>query len=155
MEAEDVEEVQRTFAESTHEIDVEHKRALEERLVEHQPVSDFELLYHATNPDCYAQYLELASGSDSRLHRTKPVVVRDLLLVLCPSPATKGLLCQPAYQYVMVTNDEGSVHEPDEGDMLPDEAAVLPERGERLDETDEDDLLTTDEAGEHLGIDFD
>ncbi|MCD2199409.1 MULTISPECIES: hypothetical protein [unclassified Halobacterium] len=55
----------------------------------------------------------------------------------------------------MATNDEGSVHEPDEGDMLPDEAAVLPERGERLDETDEDDLLTTEEAADRLGIDLD
>jgi hypothetical protein len=71
------------------------------------------------------------------------------------TPATKGLLCRPAYHDVMATNDEGSVHEPDEGDMLPDEAAVLPERGERLDETDEDDLLTTEEAADRLGIDLD
>lgn len=39
--------------------------------------------------------------------------------------------------------------------MLPDEAAVLPERGERLDETEEDDLLTTEEAADRLGIDLD
>lgn len=54
----------------------------------------------------------------------------------------------------MATNDEGSVREPDEDDMLPDEAAVLPERGELLDETDVDELLTTEEAAERLGIDF-
>ncbi|MGB9965763.1 hypothetical protein [Halobacterium hubeiense] len=55
----------------------------------------------------------------------------------------------------MDTNDEGSVHEPNEGDLLPDEAAVLPERGERLDETDEDDLLSTEEAVDRLGIGMD
>jgi hypothetical protein len=43
----------------------------------------------------------------------------------------------------------------DEAEMLPDEAAVLPERGEALDDADEDDLLTTEEAAERLGIDLD
>jgi len=33
--------------------------------------------------------------------------------------------------------------------------SVLPERGERLNETDEDDLLTTEEAADRLGIDLD
>lgn len=43
----------------------------------------------------------------------------------------------------------------DEAEMLPDEAAVLPERGESLDDTDDDELLTTEEAAERLGIDLD
>jgi L-rhamnose mutarotase len=51
MEAEDVQKAQQTFAESTNEIDVQHKQTLEECLVDGEPVSDFELLYHATNPD--------------------------------------------------------------------------------------------------------
>lgn len=55
----------------------------------------------------------------------------------------------------MATNDEGSVQEPDESDMLPDEAAVLPERGAHIDEIDEDDLLTPEEAAERLGIELD
>lgn len=50
MEAEDVRKAQQTFAESTNEIDVEHKQTLEECLVDGEPVSDFKLLYHATNP---------------------------------------------------------------------------------------------------------
>ena len=44
--------------------------------------------------------------------------------------------------------------EADEAEMLPDEAAVLPGRGEALDDADDDELLTTEEAAERLGIDL-
>jgi len=50
----------------------------------------------------------------------------------------------------MTTSGEG---QPTEDEMLPDEAAVLPERGEALDEADEGELLTTDEVAENLGFD--
>lgn len=43
--------------------------------------------------------------------------------------------------------------QPKEDDMLPDERDVLLERGEQLDETDEDELLTVDEVAENLGLD--
>ncbi len=36
----------------------------------------------------------------------------------------------------------------------PDEAAVLPERGEALDDADDDELITTEEAAERLGIEL-
>lgn len=48
---------------------------------------------------------------------------------------------------------DGASHESEEADMLPDEAAVLPERGERLDDADEGDLLTVEQARERLGMD--
>lgn len=41
--------------------------------------------------------------------------------------------------------------EDDEDEMLPDEAAVLPDRGESLDDADDDELLTIEEAAERLG----
>ena len=40
-----------------------------------------------------------------------------------------------------------------EDDMLPDEREVLPERGEQLDEIDDDELLTVDEVAENLDLD--
>lgn len=42
----------------------------------------------------------------------------------------------------------------EDADMLPDEAAVLADRGELLDEADEEDLLTVEEAADELGIDL-
>lgn len=44
---------------------------------------------------------------------------------------------------------------PAEDEMLPDEREVLPERGEALDDVDDDDLLTVDEVAADLGIDLD
>jgi len=55
----------------------------------------------------------------------------------------------------MATNDESDVRAPDESDMLPDEAAVLPHRGELLDEAADDDLLTTEDAADRLEIELD
>lgn len=43
----------------------------------------------------------------------------------------------------------------DGAEMLSDEAAVLPERGESLDDADDNELLTTEEAAERLGIELD
>jgi len=44
---------------------------------------------------------------------------------------------------------------PAEDEMLPDEREILSERGEALDEADDDDLLTVDEVAADLGIDLD
>jgi hypothetical protein len=46
-----------------------------------------------------------------------------------------------------------SDNQPSEDDMLPDEREVLEERGEQLDEIDEDELLTVDEVAANLGLD--
>jgi len=54
----------------------------------------------------------------------------------------------------MATNDESNIRAPDESDMLPDEAAVLPHRGQLLDDTDDDDFLTTEDAADRLGIEL-
>lgn len=51
MEAEDLQEAQETFEESTLDIDLEYKRIVRECLVDGQPVGRFEPLYHAANPD--------------------------------------------------------------------------------------------------------
>ena len=51
MEAEDLQEVQEAFEESTHEIDAEYKQVVQECLVDGQPVGSFEPLYHASNPN--------------------------------------------------------------------------------------------------------
>lgn len=45
--------------------------------------------------------------------------------------------------------------QPPEDEMLPDEAAILPDRGRQLDEADKDDLLTVEEAADELGIGLD
>lgn len=49
---------------------------------------------------------------------------------------------------------DGESDNPPDAEMLPDEAAVLPERGELLDDADEDDLLTVEEAAAELGMDL-
>jgi len=51
IEAEDLQEAQEAFAESTHEIDVEHKQVLQECLVDDQAVDSFQPVYHIANPD--------------------------------------------------------------------------------------------------------
>ncbi|MDL0131440.1 DUF6176 family protein [Halobacterium salinarum] len=51
MEAEDVQEAQEAFAESTHEIDVEHKQVLQECLICNQAVESLQPVYHIVNPD--------------------------------------------------------------------------------------------------------
>jgi len=43
---------------------------------------------------------------------------------------------------------------PREEEMLPDEAAVIADRGSHRDELDEDEYLTTDEVAESLNIDI-
>ena len=53
-----------------------------------------------------------------------------------------------------MTTDGTSTPDSKEAEMLPDEAAVLPERGLLLDETDDDELVTVDEAADELDIDF-
>lgn len=50
--------------------------------------------------------------------------------------------------------DDGQLGDMDESELLPDEAAVLPERGEFLDDADDDELLTTEEAADRLGVDL-
>lgn len=55
----------------------------------------------------------------------------------------------------MATNDDGSARKPDESDMLPDDAAVQPERGNRLGDIDDEVLLWTAEAADRLDIDLD
>lgn len=42
----------------------------------------------------------------------------------------------------------------DEGEILPDEAAAIAERVDSLDEVDDDELLTTNEVAEKIGIDL-
>lgn len=54
----------------------------------------------------------------------------------------------------MAVDGEHPDHE-DEAEMLPDEAAVIAERIDSLDELDHDDYRTTEEAAERLGIDLD
>ncbi|GAA0276335.1 hypothetical protein [Halobacterium noricense] len=54
----------------------------------------------------------------------------------------------------MATNDKGGVREPNEGDMLPDERAVIAERVDELDELDEDDYLSVEDVADDLGIDL-
>jgi hypothetical protein len=39
-----------------------------------------------------------------------------------------------------------------EDEMLPDEREVLEERGEELENADDDELLTVDEVAENLGL---
>ncbi len=51
--------------------------------------------------------------------------------------------------------DREQPEDADRAEMLPDEAAVLPERGESLDDADDNELLTTEEAAERLGIELD
>lgn len=51
MEAENLQEVQEAFEDSTFEIDVEYKQIVQECLIDGQPVGNFEPLYHAANPD--------------------------------------------------------------------------------------------------------
>jgi len=51
-----------------------------------------------------------------------------------------------------MATDEGP-QQPDD-DMLPDEREVLPERGQQLEEMDEEDLLTVDEVADNLGIEL-
>jgi len=43
--------------------------------------------------------------------------------------------------------------QPSEDNMLPDEREVLEDRGEQLDDVDEDELLTVDEVAENLDLD--
>jgi len=50
--------------------------------------------------------------------------------------------------------DGEAPNSPAEDEMLPDEREVLSERGEALDEADDDDLLTVDEVAADLGIDL-
>lgn len=54
----------------------------------------------------------------------------------------------------MAVDGEHPDHE-DEAEMLPDEAAVIAERVDSLDELDDDDYRTTDDVAESLGIDLD
>ncbi|QRY21730.1 hypothetical protein JT689_01610 (plasmid) [Halobacterium sp. GSL-19] len=51
--------------------------------------------------------------------------------------------------------DGDNPEDTDNAEMLPDEAAVLPERGEALGDADDDQLLTTEDTAERLGIDLD
>jgi len=50
--------------------------------------------------------------------------------------------------------DGEAPNSPAEDEMLPDEREILSERGEALDEADDDDLLTVDEVAADLGIDL-
>jgi hypothetical protein len=43
--------------------------------------------------------------------------------------------------------------QPAEDEMLPDEREVLEERGEELEQADDDEVLTVDEVAENLGLD--
>jgi len=54
-----------------------------------------------------------------------------------------------------MASDERSPTLDDEGEMLPDEAAAIAERVDSLDEIDDEELLTTDEVAEKLGINLD
>lgn len=54
----------------------------------------------------------------------------------------------------MAVDGEHPDHE-DEAEMLPDEAAVIAERVDSLDDLDDDDYRTTDDVAESLGIDLD
>lgn len=51
--------------------------------------------------------------------------------------------------------DGDTSEDPDEGDMLPDERAVIAERASDLDELDDDEFLTVDELREKLDLDRD
>lgn len=54
----------------------------------------------------------------------------------------------------MVVDGEHPDHDND-GELLPDEAAVIAERVDGLDELDGDEYLSTDDVAESLGIDLD
>lgn len=43
---------------------------------------------------------------------------------------------------------------PSEDEILPDEAAVITERGAHREELDDDEYLTTEEVAESLGLDL-
>lgn len=68
-----------------------------------------------------------------------------LLMAVRERPLPPGRVCLD-----MATDEEA---QPSEDDMLPDEREVLPERGERLDVLDEDDLLTVEQVADNLDID--
>ena len=51
MEADDLQQVQEIFEQSTHDIDIEYKQTVQECLTDGQPVGSFESLYHAADPD--------------------------------------------------------------------------------------------------------
>ena len=51
IEADDLQQAQETFEQSTHDIDAEYKQIVQECLTDGQPVGSFEPLYHATDPD--------------------------------------------------------------------------------------------------------
>ncbi len=51
IEAEDLERVWKTFEESTHEIDREHKEVMRDCLEDPKNTGEYEPLYHLSNPD--------------------------------------------------------------------------------------------------------
>ncbi|MDJ1434168.1 DUF6176 family protein [Halostagnicola sp. A-GB9-2] len=51
IEAEDLEQVWKTFEESTHEIDTKHKKVMRNCLEDGENAGDFEPLYHLANPN--------------------------------------------------------------------------------------------------------
>jgi hypothetical protein len=51
MKADDMEQVSESFADSSREIDEEHKRVMDDVLENGENVGDFELLYHLDNPE--------------------------------------------------------------------------------------------------------
>ncbi|PSQ44145.1 hypothetical protein BRD14_01760 [Halobacteriales archaeon SW_5_68_122] len=51
MKADDMKQVSESFADSSHEIDEEHKRMMDNVLESGENVGDYELLYHLDNPE--------------------------------------------------------------------------------------------------------